>query len=143
MGDDGALHLLRLGPARQGQVEIDRGDDSDILEDLILFAPLLVRAVGNLDFGRAAAWIAFPDGDQAVCVVEGSGCRITAFNTLKMALVALIPRASARTLVRVKPGVFASSFRPKRTSCSAVSTTGPMHELDAALPKKKVHRTAS
>jgi hypothetical protein len=39
---------------------------------------------------------------------SGSGCNKTALTTLKIALLAPMPRASVNTATNVKPGVFSS-----------------------------------
>ena len=54
---------------------------------------------------------------------NGSALRSVAFITLKMVVLAPIPRASVRTAMLVNPGFFPSILRPKRTS----STTSLSH----------------
>src|SRR5271154_3858268 len=51
---------------------------------------------------------------------KGSGCKSTAFTTLKIVVVAPIPSARVRMATAAKPGLFASIRSPYRTSCHSV-----------------------
>jgi hypothetical protein len=60
--------------------------------------------------------------------------RRTAWTTLKIAVLAPMPRARVRTATRVKPGLLVSIRAPKRTSCHSASSQTKGHPSPEGLP---------
>src|ERR1700686_1174878 len=58
------------------------------------------------------------------------GERRVAYTTLKMAVLAPIPRMSARRATEVKPGFLSSSRRPKRTLRAKLAMLAPSSSQD-------------
>ena len=67
--------------------------------------------------GTPSWWLVSQSTVSRPASLYGSGRSSTAFTTLKMAVLAPMPSASASTATAVNPGFLASTRPAKRTSC--------------------------
>ena len=110
-----------LGLIAAGQVEHRAAIDAEVLEDLVLLAPVLkIRPRDRHRLARRAS--SPPSIMMRSMSAYGYGRSITASTTLKIAVVAPMPSASVSMTTAVKPGALRSVRSAKRTSLVTAST---------------------